>query len=222
MRKSENKYEYIAVYDNDLAIAMKKTKALFDIVEQTYQFKANGTVPIAFHLGMGFFRDKDNTQVHWDSNYELWATVSLTAKEECVITIVKGRSPWDQNSSDLFDAKSIQMYQSMIGSLQWMVTIGQLDITTFVMTMSGLRVAPINGHLERVNLSKMRHLAIWVHIDEPDYSHLLWMEHDWSRLVYGQISEMIAQDVPDTLGNIVTLTHYVDANLIQYMEVNEG
>jgi hypothetical protein len=80
------------------------------------------------------------------------------------------------------------MYQSMIGALQWMVTNGQLNITTAVMTMSGFRVAPRTGHLEIVKqiygyLSKMRHSVIRVRTDEPDYSDLPEMEHDWSRLV---------------------------------------
>jgi hypothetical protein len=39
MRKSENTYEYIAVYDDDLAIAMKKPKELVDVLEQKYKFK---------------------------------------------------------------------------------------------------------------------------------------------------------------------------------------
>jgi hypothetical protein len=60
----------------------------------------------------------------------------------------------------------------------------------------------------------MRHLAICVHTDEPDYSDLPEMEHDWSRLVYGEIQKLIPQDAPDTLGRMVTLTLYVDANLM--------
>jgi hypothetical protein len=76
-------------------------------------------------------------------------------------------------SSNLLDAKVIQMYQSMIGALQWMVTIGRLDITTAVMNMSGFRVAPCTSHLERVKrnygyLSKMLHSAICVRTNEPD------------------------------------------------------
>jgi hypothetical protein len=73
----------------------------------------------------------------------------------------------------------------MIGILHWMVTIGRLDITTAVMTMSGFRVAPRNGHLERVKqiyryLSKMRYLAICVRTNEPYYSVLPEMEYDRS------------------------------------------
>jgi hypothetical protein len=35
----ENTYEYIAVYVDDQAIAMKKPKAFVDVLEQTYKFK---------------------------------------------------------------------------------------------------------------------------------------------------------------------------------------
>jgi hypothetical protein len=60
----------------------------------------------------------------------------------------------------------------------------------------------------------MRCLAIHVGTNEPDYSNLPEMEHDWSKLVYGEISELIPQVKPDPLGKMVTLTHYEDANLM--------
>jgi hypothetical protein len=40
------------------------------------------------------------------------------------------------------------------------------------------------------------------------------MEHEWSKLVYGEISEMIPEVAPDPFGKMVTLTHYEDANLM--------
>jgi Reverse transcriptase (RNA-dependent DNA polymerase) len=61
MRKKRNQYEYIAVYIDDLAIAMKDPKELTDILEKMYKFKLKGTGPISFHLGMDFTRDEDNT-----------------------------------------------------------------------------------------------------------------------------------------------------------------
>lgn len=39
----------------------------------------------------------------------------------------------------------IGKYQSMIGALQWIETIGRFDITTALMTMSGFRDAPRPG-----------------------------------------------------------------------------
>jgi hypothetical protein len=35
MRKSDNTYEYIAVYVDDLAIAMKRQKEFVEVLEQT-------------------------------------------------------------------------------------------------------------------------------------------------------------------------------------------
>ena len=61
MRKKGNLYEYIAVYVDDLAIAMNDPKALMDILEKQHKFKLKGTGPITFHLGMDFTRDDDNT-----------------------------------------------------------------------------------------------------------------------------------------------------------------
>jgi Reverse transcriptase (RNA-dependent DNA polymerase) len=61
MRKNGNLYEYIAVYVDDQAIAMKDPKELTDILEKQHEFKLKGTVPITLHLGMDFTSDDDNT-----------------------------------------------------------------------------------------------------------------------------------------------------------------
>ena len=73
----------------------------------------------------------------------------------------------------------------MIVVLQWMVTIGRFDILTAVMTMSSSRAAPRKCHLERLKriygyLSKMLHAAIRIRTEEPDYSDLPDLEHDWA------------------------------------------
>jgi hypothetical protein len=49
MRKKGNLYEYIAVYVDDLAIAMKNPKEVIDILEKQHKFKLKGTGPISFH-----------------------------------------------------------------------------------------------------------------------------------------------------------------------------
>ena len=48
----------------------------------------------------------------------------------------KGDHP-ELDTSELLDESGIQKYQSLVGSLQWAVSIGRLDITTAVMTLSG-------------------------------------------------------------------------------------
>jgi hypothetical protein len=48
----------------------------------------------------------------------------------------KGDNP-ELYSLELLDSKGIEMYQYIIGALQWVVAIGFFDITTAVMTMAG-------------------------------------------------------------------------------------
>ena len=61
MRKDNNIYEYVAVYVNDLAFAVKDPKAFVKILETKYKFKLKGTGPLAYHLGADFGRDPDGT-----------------------------------------------------------------------------------------------------------------------------------------------------------------
>ena len=60
----------------------------------------------------------------------------------------------------------------------------------------------------------MRHAAIRIRVDEPDYSDIPDFEYDWSRSIYGNVKEYKPSDAPKPLGKYVTLTHYVDANLM--------
>jgi hypothetical protein len=54
MWKKRSLSEYIKVYVNDLAIAMKDPREFTDILEAKHKFKLKGTGPIPFHLGMDF------------------------------------------------------------------------------------------------------------------------------------------------------------------------
>jgi hypothetical protein len=52
MKKKDDLYEYIALYIDDLAIAMKNPKEFTDISENKHEFNLKG---------MDFTRDDDNT-----------------------------------------------------------------------------------------------------------------------------------------------------------------
>ena len=137
-------------------------------------------------------------------------------------------SPLEKNdhpeldTSEELDVDGIKKYQSLIGALQWAVSIGRMDITTAVMSMSSFRVAPRKGHLERIKriygyLCKMKHTSIRIRTDEPDYSDIPSPEYDWAYTTYGEVKELIPKDDPEPLGKRVTSTTYVDANLYHDM-----
>lgn len=50
-------------------------------------------------------------------------------------------------SEFLDEDADIVKYQSMIGQLQWLLTLGKWDIHTAIMTLSAFRSEPRKGHL---------------------------------------------------------------------------
>jgi hypothetical protein len=129
----------------------------------------------------------------------------------------KGDHP-EIDDSPLLESDDVTKYQSIIGSLQWTISLGRFDVGTAVMTMSSFRAIPRVGHLERAKrivgyLAKMRHGVVRFRTVEPDYSDLPSHEYDWAKSVYGDVTEDVPKNAPTPLGKHVTLTHYVDANL---------
>jgi hypothetical protein len=123
------------------------------------------------------------------------------------------------DTSELCTTDQIAQYQSMIGALQWIVTIGCFDINTADMTMSGFRMAPRVEHLNRLKrtygyLLNMKHASTRLRTEEHDYADLPDNVHDWTYFVCGQVEELLPVGALDPLRNHVTLTHYVDANLM--------
>ncbi len=67
----------------------------------------------------------------------------------------KAKSPLNSNNhpktdmTEFLGKEGIQMYQSLIGLMQWAISIGHFDIAVHVMTMSSFRVALHWGQLEQ-------------------------------------------------------------------------
>jgi hypothetical protein len=63
---------------------------------------------------------------------------------------VKGDHPKIDDSAFL-EEEGIQKYQSLIGQLQWAISLGRFNIAVVIMTMmSAFRSAPRKGYLDRV------------------------------------------------------------------------
>ena len=77
------------------------------------------------------------------------------------------------DESKFLDHDDTQTYQSMIGQMQWSISIGHIDITTAVMTLSSFHSVPRQGHLDCAKcivgyLSKMKDAVICIRTEEPD------------------------------------------------------
>ena len=62
----------------------------------------------------------------------------------------------------------------------------------------------------------MKHAVIRIKNDDPDFRALPKLEFELDKTVYGNISESIAENAPP-LGKLVTLIHYLDANLMHFL-----
>jgi hypothetical protein len=224
MRPNGDVYEYIAVYVDDLAIAMLRPKEFTQLLIDKYKFKLKGTGPISFHLGCDFVRDDNGVLCLKPRKYidRMVATYEQMYGEKpslkgCSSPLEKNDHP-ELDDSDLCDADEVKQYQSLVGSLQWAVSLGRIDITTAVMTLSRFRSMPRKGHLARAKrvvayLRKMSDACIRIRTHEPDYSAIPVTKYDWASSVYGEVVELVPSDAPVPKGQPVTLTHYVDANL---------
>ena len=122
------------------------------------------------------------------------------------------------DTTPFLDQDGIQQYQSMVGALQWAVSLRRLDITTAVMTMSSFRVEPREGHIERLKriygcLLRFKCGTIRIRPEEPDMSDLPERIYDWEESVYGKVSEVLPTDAPEPLGKFAVTISYHDANL---------
>ena len=109
-------------------------------------------------------------------------------------------------------------YLTMVGQLQWLDTLGRFDIHAQVATMSRFRAAPRKGHMDRLKriysyAIRTKDYAIRLRTDQPDYSFLPDQDFDWTYSVYGSIQEVLPDDMPEPLGEVVITTTTMDANL---------
>ena len=109
-------------------------------------------------------------------------------------------------------------YLTMVGQLQWLVTLGRFDIHAQVATMSRFRAAPRQGHMNRLKriysyAIRTKDYAIRSRTDQPDYSILPEQDFDWTYSVYGNVQEILPDDMPEPLGEAVIITTAMDANL---------
>jgi hypothetical protein len=226
MRLNGDLYEYVATYVDDLCLGMLDPKSFTDTLQKKYNFKLKGTGPIDFHLGQSFSRNDDGEM-------EISAKRYVDKMIDTYVQLYgekprKASSPLEQNDHPEMDDSpflrqdEMQQFQSLIGAIQWAVSIGRLDIVTAVMSLSSFHAMPRRGHLERAKqiygyLQKMKEARIRVLTNELDYSDYQDPEYDWSSSVYGDVKEIIPTDIPEPKGKYVTLSHYFDANLYHDM-----
>ena len=215
-----NLYEYIALYVDDLCIAAQNPKELINILKSKYQLKVKGDGPLTYHLGADYYHDPDGTMVCQPKKYieKLKATYIRHFNNEPskgLKTLLEKNDHPELDTSDILEGQQVNHYLTMVGQLQWLITLGRFEIQAQVISMPRFRAQPRQGHLERLQriyayVIRTKDYATRFRITEPDYSYLPEQNFDWAHTVYGHVQEIIPNDIPDPLGKTVATTTAVD------------
>ena len=171
---------------------------------------------------------------------EQWQKENLThalSAETCIVNCIpkmkallgindfpSHKTPMDSNyhpeldESPIVNADRISKYRSMIGSLNWINTLGRFDISYALSTMSRYSMAPREGHftaMKRIFGYLQHHCKGKIIIDPgtPDIRSkaVVSQGYNWSEF-YPDACEDVPDKIPDPKGNLATLTCFVDAD----------
>jgi hypothetical protein len=224
LKDCKTHYEYVCVYVDDIMFFGKDPKSFFDALSKDHNYQLKGVGKPTYHLGGDFGRDdKDGTFTWGAKSYvkKMLANYKLMYNEEpkpVNIPLPEKDHPELDTTTEL-DADGIKQYQSLIGALQWLVTLGRFDILCAVSTMGSYRANPRQGHLDRLKriygyIKKFPDGAIRFRTNIPDHESFgTPAEYEWTS-VYGNPKEEIPTDMPVPKGKMVRTTTYADANLM--------
>ena len=230
MRDCGDHYEYLCTWVDDLIFASKNPMWLMKALEEKCNYKLKGVGVPEYYLGADIKRvDKDTV------DNGVLTMGSTTYVKRCLENFERllglkppkrVSQPMDPkyypelDTTDFLDEQGRQIYWSLIGMLQWAVTIGRIDIHHAVMCLSRFCAQPRKGHLQAVTklfgyLNNYKSASIKFRTDIPDYSVIeqeQQSEFDWS-YIYGKVKEMVPNGMPKPKGNPVRISLFVDANL---------
>ena len=122
------------------------------------------------------------------------------------------------DETPLCDATGITKYKSLIGSANWIITLGRFDIQYAVNTLARYSNAPRQGHMKALYqvfgyLRTTAKYQIYIYVGQPDILKNIKVtkNQNWSEM-YPDAVEDIPEDMPPPKGNAVTITTFVDAD----------
>jgi hypothetical protein len=154
MQENDGLYGYIAFYVDDLLIAARNPNSIVQTLQEKCKFKLKGVGSLTYHLGCNYFHNMDGTlcygpRINIDKIMVQYENMFGCKPSEYTSQLEKGKHP-EVDCLDELENEGIKRYQTMIGCLQWAVSLGRFDLQTATMTVSRFRSAPRKVHLDRL------------------------------------------------------------------------
>ncbi len=227
IRKKEDHYEYLATYVDDILAFSRDPMGIIEVIQKSYSLKGVGTPE--YYLG-GNIDDVSDKQ--WVSDGVLVALSARTyianvmEKLETLCGVeqfAKANCPMSDlyhpelDESPLLDDMHASKYRALIGSANWVITLGRFDIAYATMALARHSMAPREGHfkaMQRVFGYLRKHQKGRILIDPGQFDHSDYQAEEYEnwREFYPDADEEMPPDQPEPLGSKARITIYVDAD----------
>ena len=226
MKDCGTHYEYLARYVDDILVWSKDPLKIMEELKKTYTLKGIGS-PEYFLGGnveeLGPEWEKEGIKTALSAKTYIKNIIKKNA-EMCGIGSFKSqKSPMaeeyhpEEDTSPLLDAKGISKFRALIGSANWIITLGRFDIAFAVNTLARYSAGPREGHFKAL-------MRVFGYLDNTPNGRIIIDPnlHDRSKYnparreaweeLYPDAKEDIPTDMPIPKGKKVQLTVFVDAD----------
>ena len=135
LRKAPNLrcYEYIAVYVDDLWITAESPSPIISILETKYYLQVKGDGKLNYHLSADYFEDPDGTIVsqpkkYIDKSADIYKRLFNDNPPKAYKTPLDKNDHPELDTSEILEGDVAAKYLTMVGQLQWLVTLGSFDL----------------------------------------------------------------------------------------------
>jgi hypothetical protein len=225
MKDCGTHYEYIARYIDDVLAFGKDALAVIQELKKDYVLKGVGRPE--YYLG-GDVIELDNS---WKTSKVALALGAKTYAKNVVekfervlgAIIPEAKSPMsaeyhpEMDETPLLGPAGVSLYRGLIGSANWMITLGRFDIAYATSAMARFSTCPREGHVSAVKrifgyVKKFPHAQILVdtnfHVPKIVSPPV---DYDWQEF-YPDASEELPPGMPEPKGKGIRMTVYKDAD----------
>ena len=214
-------YEYICMYVDDILIFSKSPMTIVRGLEALYILKGVGEPE--FYLGGNVSKAEINGKIRTVLSAKTYIKNCSEKIEKLFSTTLRQYgSPMDPlyhpetDTTELLGPEDVSKYRMLIGSGNWIVTLGRFDIHYAVGTLARYLAIPREGHLKAMlrvfgYLKTYNKRRLVINTDQPDYTKLESVRHNWTEF-YPDAKENIPDNCPVPKGKEVIISTIFDAS----------
>jgi hypothetical protein len=220
-------YEYIARYVDDVITFSKDTMLVIQELKRTYIMKGVGKPQYYLGgdvVGLGPEWEKEGISEAFSADTYIHQALPKLAKSCGLQEFRKFYILFDpeyhpeMDKTDLLPDDEISIYKSLLGSANWIITLGRFDIAYATNTLSRYSMAPRSGHMKAMHrvfgyLRNKPKGQLLIDVGVPQVRETIGttVMLDWTEF-YPDAVENIPRDRPEPNEKLCTITCYVDAD----------